>query len=242
MGGVREYPWVLRTGRRAYRETGGRAYHGASLWQGYVASGDNRVDSEIRLLVRAAQGGDREAFGELYERLAPGLYRYFYHRTNRSAEVAEDLTEDVFVKIMGRLDRYEDRGLPFTAWVYQVARNLAVDYVRRQPPHGAVSMDSAPELVEPSREGTIEQALHGCDLDEVLAALTAAQREVLTLRFLQDLSVRETAQVLGRTEDAIKKLQERGLAQSRRVLSGRPLGRCGRVPLEAGAPELASAA
>jgi RNA polymerase sigma-70 factor, ECF subfamily len=204
--------------------------------------GTNRVDAEIASLVRTAQHGDREAFGELYERLAPGLYRYFYHRTHQAAEVAEDLTEDLFVKILGRLDRYEDRGLPFTAWVYQIARNLAVDHARRQPPQGVVAIDSAPEIAEPSHEGTIEQALHSRDLTEAMTVLTPAQREVVTLRFLQDRSVRATAQTLGLTEDAVKKLQQRGLAKLQRVLSSRPRGRGGRPVLRPNLGELTSAA
>jgi len=200
------------------------------------------VDAEIPALVRAAQHGDREAFGELYEQLAPGLYRYFYHRTNRSAELAEDLTEDLFAKLLVRLDRYQDRGLPFSAWVYQIARNIATDYHRQQPPHGVVSVDAAAELVEPSREGTIEQALQGRDLAQAMRVLTPAQYEVVSLRFLQDLSVQETAGALGRTEDAIKKLQGRALAQLRRVLSGRLLGRLNRTDVPLATPTLASAA
>src|SRR2546423_11365014 len=109
----------------------------------------------MQVLVLRAQNGEREAFGEIYEQLATKVYQHFFHRTNQSAEIAEDLTEELFLKVLTRLDRYEDRGLPFAAWVFQVARNLLVDYFRRQPRGGFVSMDNAPELIESGQEGTI---------------------------------------------------------------------------------------
>jgi len=106
------------------------------------------VDLEIQGLVERAQDGDREAFGDIYERLAPKVYSYLYHHTNGRAQVAEDLSEEVFLKVLEKLQRYQNRGLPFVSWVYRIAHNHLVDYFRTQPKQGIVSIDDCYDLAE----------------------------------------------------------------------------------------------
>src|ERR1051326_7426657 len=91
---------------------------------------------DLQVLVQRAQGGDREAFGQIYEQLAPKLYGYVYHRVGASRELAEDLTAGIFLKLIEKLPCYQDRGLPFTAWVYRLAHNQIIDYFRAQPKTG----------------------------------------------------------------------------------------------------------
>ena len=115
------------------------------------------MDLEIQGLVERAQGGDREAFGDIYERLAPKVYSYLYHHTNGRAQVAEDLSEEVFVKVLEKLRNYQDRGLPFVSWVYRIAHNHLVDYFRTQPKYGVVSIDDCYDLAEGRAEKTLDQ-------------------------------------------------------------------------------------
>jgi RNA polymerase sigma-70 factor, ECF subfamily len=178
------------------------------------------VDLEIQGLVGRAQNGDREAFGEVYERLSPKVYSYLYYHLNGRTHAAEDLTEEVFVKVLEKLDRYQDRGLPFSAWVFRIAHNHLIDYVRAQPKQGITSIDDCIDLPEPQSERTLDLALTHTELVGAMERLTEDQRRVVVLRFLQGMSIAETARSLGKTEDAVKKLQGRGLSMLKKGLSG----------------------
>ena len=181
------------------------------------------MDKEIQALVERMQAGDREAFGIVYERLAPKVYSYLYHHTNGKAQLAEDLTEEVFLKVLEKLDRYQDRGLPFASWVYRVAHNHLVDYFRTLPKQGTVSIDDCYDLAESRAEKTLDQTLTHSELSKALKQLTEDQRRVVVLRFLQGMNIVETANTIGKTEDAVKKLQARGLMALRRALGVRTL-------------------
>lgn len=188
-----------------------------------MPKGSSDVDAEVQVLVERAQGGDREAFGEIYERLAPKVYSYLYHHTSGRAHLAEDLAEEVFVKVLEKLRYYQDRGLPFVSWVYRIAHNHLVDYFRTLPKQGIVSIEACYDLAEGRAERTLDQTLTNSELTCALGHLTEDQRRVVTLRFLQGMNVLETARTIGKTEDAVKKLQARGLLALRRVLGGNAL-------------------
>src|SRR5215210_3040290 len=153
----------------------------------------------VQSLVERAQSGDGGAFGELYEQFAPEILRYLLRHLNGRRENAEDLTEEVFLKVLQRLGSYQFRGMPFSAWLYRIARNHMIDYLRTRPRHNISSIDRH-------------------ELADALAQLTAVQREVISLRFLHGYTTAETAQVVGKSEDAVKKLQARGLVQLRRII------------------------
>ncbi|HEV8670845.1 MAG TPA: RNA polymerase sigma factor [Candidatus Limnocylindria bacterium] len=166
-------------------------------------------------LVRAAKSGDASAFGELYERYRDPIYRYCLSRTGTSHD-AEDLTSDVFVKALHSLDRYQERGLPFVAFLYRIARNAAIDRSRtlKQP----LSVD---ELVtEPaSRQNVEADATLAVDRSILLAALTklkAEHRDVIVMRFIEGYSALEVAAALGKTEGAVRTLQHRALERLRK--------------------------
>lgn len=174
---------------------------------------------ELHQLVVCAQGGDREAFSAIYEQLTPKIYGYIYHRSGRTREVAEDLTSRVFLKLIENLHRYEDRGLPFLSWVYRLAHNQIIDYFRAQPKQGCGTIEDCHHLVEIGAEHQLDAALTRGQLTQALTQLTAEQRTAVTLRFLQGLTTEETAAQMGKSEDAIKKLQARGLSALRRALT-----------------------
>jgi RNA polymerase sigma-70 factor (ECF subfamily) len=179
---------------------------------------------EAAELVARAQQGDQMAFAELYETYRPLVYRFLRRRLDGSDETVEDLTEDVFVKLYEKLDRYVERGLPFTAWLYRIAHNQLVDFVRTLPRHQAQSLDVVADVAESQATAEYRSVLDRETLEPALARLTAEQRQAVELRFLQGLSVAETAATMGRSEEAVKKLQARALANLRRYLveSSRP--------------------
>jgi RNA polymerase sigma-70 factor (ECF subfamily) len=173
------------------------------------------VDGTDGALVRAAKSGDASAFGELYERYRDAIYRYCLSRTG-TAHAAEDLTSDVFVKALQSLDRYQERGLPFVAFLYRIARNAAIDRSRtlKQP----LSVD---ELVtEPASRQNVEAdatlAVDRSILLTALAKLKADDRDVLVMRFIEGYSAIEVAAALGKTEGAVRTLQHRALERLRK--------------------------
>src|SRR5687767_1325948 len=103
---------------------------------------------EIDALVEAAGRRDSQAFERLYETFAPRVHQYLVrHLNGRSAE-AEDLTAEVFAKIYEKIGGYENRGVPFSAWLFRIAHNQLIDHVRRSPRHEAVSLETAFDLPE----------------------------------------------------------------------------------------------
>lgn len=169
-------------------------------------------------LVALAQQGDQQAFATLYEQYRPLVYRFLRRRLDGPDETVEDLTEDVFVKLYEKLDRYVERGLPFTAWLYRIAHNLLVDFVRTLPRHTAQSLDLVADVPEHHTGSEYRNVLDREALEPALARLTAEQRRAVEYRFLKGMSVAETAAAMGRSEEAVKKLQARALANLRRSL------------------------
>jgi RNA polymerase sigma-70 factor (ECF subfamily) len=166
-------------------------------------------------LVRAAKAGDAAAFGELYERHRDAIYRYCLARTG-TAHDAEDLTGDVFVKALQALHRYEERGLPFVAYLYRIARNAAIDRSRtlKQP----VSVDSL--VSEPRSAQNVEAeatlAVERSVLLAALARLKPEHRDVITMRFIEGYGAIEVAKLIGKTEGAVRTLQHRALERLRK--------------------------
>ena len=170
-------------------------------------------------LVALAQQGDQQAFATLYETYRPLVYRFLRRRLDGSDEIVEDLTEDVFVKLYEKLDRYVERGLPFTAWLYRIAHNQLVDFVRTLPRHQGKSLDVVVDVAETQATSEYSSVLDRETLAPALARLTDEQRQAVELRFLQGMSVAETAATMGRSEEAVKKLQARALVNLRRALT-----------------------
>ena len=169
-------------------------------------------------LVGRAQSGDLEASGGIYEIYAPLVSRFLVKRLHVDPVVIEDLTEDVLAKVLRGLDSFGFRGVPFSSWVFTVANNHMVDYLRSTPAKQAavtVSLDFVPDHQLQATTNHQRRLEDRAELSPALARLTDDQRGVVSLRFLDGFSVAETAEIMGKTEDAVKKLQARGLAQMR---------------------------
>ena len=223
------------------------------MWVG-VAVSDRLVHLGYPLLPRTgqcvarAQGGDGGAFGELYERFAPEIGRYLLRQVHGRRETAEDLTEEVFLKALQRLGGYQARGLPFAAWLYRIARNHLIDHIRATRKRATAPLDAAPDLAADGAERELAGALDRHELAEALAGLSDDQRQVVSLRFLAGLTSAETARLVGKSEDAVKKLQARGLARmrkhieaARRAGGGMPVVRAAPSTVGGGLPLLGAA-
>jgi RNA polymerase sigma-70 factor (ECF subfamily) len=181
-------------------------------------------------LVRRVRANDPLAFDELYSRYSPRIFGYLFQRLNGNAEEAEDLTADVFTKVYEKIDGFQPQGAPLSAWVFRIAHNRLIDSVRRRPRQTHVTLDDAPELTSGPVFGGINQQVAMDQIKAGLTRLTNEQRQVIVLRFLEGKSLAETAAIVGRNDDAVKKLQARGLASLRRGIEC--LSGCWRVDLE----------
>lgn len=172
-------------------------------------------------LLKSAKDGDTEAFGFLYERYAERVFRFlFAHLDNRLD--AEDLTEEVFLRVWRSLPSYREQGVPFLAFVFRIARNALIDHYRRSgQTKNQVSIEEI--TVHDGNPGPGESAIASLEREELrisLEQLREDYRTVLVLRFLSELSPEETAQVMGRSAGAIRVLQHRALSALRAILNG----------------------
>ena len=169
------------------------------------------IDVATADLVRRAQAGDKEAVGELYRQQLPAIYRYVYFRVQDQA-AAEDLTAEIFMRMLEALPKYEDRGLPFAAWLYRIAHDRVVDYHRRTALRQTLSLEE-PIVSDADTEATAMRSNEAEALYAALDLLTDEQRLVLQLRFFEGLDVDETARIVGKTPGAVKALQFRAIRQ-----------------------------
>lgn len=199
------------------------------LGGGAVVDGISQVHGTdaIHELVRRAQARDEGAFSALYEHFSPKIHSYlYYHLNGHSSYEAEDLTNEVFIKVLEKIHTFEFRGLPFSAWLYRIAHNRLIDHVRGQPKAPSASIDDCLNLHQESAQRALENALDAEDLRAALVDLTEEQRQVIVLRFVQGLNTAETAAAMDKSEDAVKKLQARGLITLKKILlQGRTNGR-----------------
>ena len=175
-----------------------------------------RLDKD-RELIRQAQHGDQHAFGDIYETHAPAIFRYLFAHLDNSLD-AEDLTGEVFLKAWQSLPNYTERGVPFLAFLFRIARNALVDHYRqnnRSEPKTPDDMDGyqAEGTSEPVE--MVSSQMEHQQILRVLSKLRPDYRSVLTLRFISELSPEETAQVMKRSVGAIRVLQHRALAALR---------------------------
>lgn len=171
-------------------------------------------------LLKIAKEGEPEAFGELYERYAQVIFRFFYANLNNRFD-AEDLTEEVFLRALRSLPKYRDQGFPFPAFLFRIAQNALVDHYRRSGRSALdVSTDEDIQIRDekPDPAESAAKNLQNQELRKVLDQLREDYRNVLVLRFLNDLSPEETAQVMDRSVGAVRVLQHRALAALRNLL------------------------
>lgn len=175
---------------------------------------------EANLLVSRAQEGDADAFGMLYDRYVTVVYRYIYYRVG-SAALAEDLTSETFLRALRRISAYTFQGKDVGAWFVTIARNLIADHYKSSRYRLELStgdMLTQDKASDDSTEASVIDALTNAALLDAVRKLNPEQQECVSLRFLQGMSVSETAQAMGKNEGAIKALQYRAVRALGRLL------------------------
>lgn len=178
-------------------------------------------DAEARQLLRAAQQYDDRALARIYKMYSDRVFRYIFYRIGERNR-AEDLTGEVFVRLLENVGGFRvgvsGQALALTGWIFRIAHNLVIDDYRRLKVRNEI--DSQPDdddgLIDPDM--TLDLQLTRADLQAALGQLTDDQQTVILLHFDQGMTNGEIAQILGKTETAVKALQRRGLASMQRFL------------------------
>ncbi|MCZ7568015.1 MAG: sigma-70 family RNA polymerase sigma factor [Ardenticatenaceae bacterium] len=169
------------------------------------------------VLLEQALALEPDALGQLYDHYAPGIYRYLYRRVG-DARLAEDLTGQCFLNMLEALQRGGGWQSSFSGWLYRIAHNLSVDHFRRHGNNAFVELDERLLSGADSPDYVTDRALRMENVRDALHCLTDEQVQVILLRFGEGLSNKEVADMMGKTEGAIKALQHRALRALRRLL------------------------
>ncbi|WP_372350347.1 ECF subfamily RNA polymerase sigma factor, BldN family [Streptomyces sp. KL116D] len=201
---------------------GRRARSGAAGASGTSTARRPAADSDsarMMDLVERAQAGEADAFGRLYDQYSDTVYRYIYYRVGGKA-TAEDLTSETFLRALRRIGTFTWQGRDFGAWLVTIARNLVADHFKSSRFRLEVTTGEMLDAneVERSPEDSVLESLSNAALLDAVRRLNPQQQECVTLRFLQGLSVAETARVMGKNEGAIKTLQYRAVRTLARLL------------------------
>ena len=168
--------------------------------------------SRLRALVDLARDGDTEAFGQLYDHYVSGVFRFIYYRVG-SRQLAEDLTSETFVRGLRAIQRFNWQGKDFGAWLTTIARNLITDHFKSSRSRLEIVSDDVPEgrSTASSPEDDVLALISNEMLFEAVNSLPPEQRDCVLMRFIQGMSIAETAAALKRSEGAIKQLQLRAV-------------------------------
>ena len=171
------------------------------------------TDQEV--VVNATQG-DHEAFGMLYERYVGRIYNYIYYRTGNQYD-AEDITSRVFYRAMRHITKYQDRGLPFSAWLYRIAHNLVANWHRDNSRKKEIPLDDGYNVrfVGDHPETALLKNEERENLLRLIRRLPPERQQLIILKFVEHLPNAEIGQIMGRTEGAIKSLYHRTLLSLR---------------------------
>nr|WP_254450722.1 sigma-70 family RNA polymerase sigma factor [Aeromicrobium stalagmiti] len=177
--------------------------------------------SRLRALVDLAKEGDSEAFGQLYDHYVTGVFRFIYYRVG-SQQLAEDLTSETFVRGLRAIQRFNWQGKDFGAWLTTIARNLVADHFKSSRSRLEIVSETIPEgkTHAASPEQEVLALISNEMLFEAVKALPNEQRDCILMRFIQGLSIAQTAAALGRSEGAIKQLQLRAVRSLAKSVPG----------------------
>ncbi len=180
-----------------------------------MTNNKNQENSVENVLAKAVEG-DLEAFSVLYKENVQRIYTYIYYRTGNKHD-AEDLTARVFQRALGHIRKYEDKGIPFSAWLYRIAHNLVANWHRDHSRKKEISIDETP-MELPGAEMPESSMIKNQEVGELLTnvrRLPADRQMLLILKFVDGLTNMEIAAIMGKSEGAIKSLYHRTLLQLR---------------------------
>ncbi len=173
-----------------------------------ISQGFSPPEYDIPNLVQRSQEGDSQAVATLYSLHYQRIYTFAFYRLNGDVPLAEDVTEEVFIRAFRMIGTFRWKGVSFGAWLVTIARNLIVDHLRRPEdlPLEETWLDSS---IDPAK--IVEQEMTHKEMFRALQKLTPDQKDVIVLRFFEDFSLAETAKITGKTIEAVKRLQARAL-------------------------------
>lgn len=168
--------------------------------------------------VALAQKGDVNSVTAIYEHFHRSVFRFLYYRVG-DRQAAEDLTSEVFIQMVRNLPGYRPQGVPFNAWLFRIARNLATDHFRKTGKSGPTRIEEEATTSPDETVGSEETIISSKQFRRALAKLGHDQRDVIVLRFVSGLTLAEVAVSLNKSLDAVKALQRRGLASLHDILA-----------------------
>jgi RNA polymerase sigma-70 factor, ECF subfamily len=171
--------------------------------------------------IERARAGDQQALAAVYDWYLPRVYRYILSRLGDVAE-AEDLTEDIFLRMLGAIADYKRTSVPFSAWLFRIARNHLVSYYRKNGNRKADALQETMADSRPDPASIVETQLMLGEVAQAVQRLPDAQRDVIALRFAVGLSIAETAQVLGKRQGNVKALQHKAVTRLQKILLAEP--------------------
>ena len=173
---------------------------------------------EERRLVQRAVDRDQAAFADLYDLHVVRVYRHIYYLVGDSRE-AEDLTAQTFLKAWEAIDRYKERGAPIVAWLLRIGHNLTVSYLRSKRDHSELDEGYVDQKRGNSPEEVLEQTTDEKSVREAVLRLRDEQRQVIMLRFVEELDYREVAAMIGKSVPAVRVIQHRALGNLRKLMA-----------------------
>jgi RNA polymerase sigma-70 factor (ECF subfamily) len=173
-------------------------------------------DEERRLVLSAVQR-NQASFAELYDRHVVRVYRHIYYLVNDARE-AEDLTAQTFLKAWEAIERYKERGAPFVAWLLRIAHNLTISYLRSKRDHSELDEGFVDHKRDGNPEESLEQASDERSVRDAVLRLREEQRQVIMLRFVEELDYTEVAAMIGKSVPAVRVIQHRALGNLRKLM------------------------
>lgn len=178
------------------------------------------VDGEKNLIdqaIKQSMMGEASAFGLLYDRFQPQIYRFIYLKVSHREE-AEDLTHQVFLSAWQNISNYEHLGFPFSSWLYSIARNKVIDHYRAQKTN--LNIESL-EIIDNSENPheKIDKHFNIKNIEKALKKLNSIDQDIILMRYVNELSVRETAKILNKSEISIRLLQHRAIKKLQKLLN-----------------------
>jgi len=167
-------------------------------------------------LVDIAQKGDTEAFGKIYDILVKPIYRYIYYRVDQ--HIAEDLTEETFLKAWQNLSKYKAGKHPFSAWIFRIAHNLVCDYYRKNEVSSEIDENFADTKLDSSPSYKLNLKLNEVKLRKAINKLPENYQQVILLKYINDEENTVIAKIIGKSEGAVRTLQFRALEKLRNIL------------------------
>lgn len=169
-------------------------------------------------LVKKAKDGEVEAFGLLYDHYLPKIYRFVLLKVSHREE-AEDLTHQVFLKAWENINQYNFKGYSFGAWLYRIARNTTIDYYRNNRSETSIEKANEIAIEGISLGGVVDKKMEWESLIKSIRRLKEIEQEVLIMRFVEDLSLKEIAETINKSEGAAKLIQHRAVNKLKKIVN-----------------------